>query len=70
MARALQQNVNDDKLTKSKATLKRSGAFRVQKWISIKLCLGIYFSLKVIETTLVFANIGEYFFPKRKSLQR
>ena len=53
LARALRQNVNDDKLTKSKPTLQaphlrrslsknRSGAFRVEKSISLKLCSGIY----------------------------
>mgnify|MGYP006964002173 CR=1 FL=1 len=70
LARALQQNVNDDKLIKSKPTLqtphlrrslskKRSGAFRIERWISFKLCPGIYRSLKVIEITLVFVNIAK-----------
>ena len=69
LARALRQNVNDDKLTKSKPTL-QAPHLRVEKSISFKLCSGIYLFLKVIETTLVFVNIAKYFFSTRKSLQR
>ena len=50
LGRDLQQNVNDDKLTKSKPTLqapqslyKWSSVFQVEKSISFKLCPGIYF---------------------------
>ena len=62
LARALRQNINDDKLTKSKPTLQAPHLTRSLSKngpVRFGFCSGIYLILKVIETTLVFVNIAK-----------
>ena len=59
-------NKNQSFLGQLRRSLSKSGPVRFgfEKSISFKLCPGIYLSLKVIESTLVFADIAKYFFPE------